>query len=85
VTVHSTDRPDIRGSFAAWPVLLASSFADLLDGDVDTVTTSRLLPKGESVGRPIGSESFLAALEAQTQRRLRPLKRGPKPTDDLAG
>ena len=29
------------------------------------------------MGRPISSESFLAALEAQTQRRLRPLKRGP--------
>jgi len=61
-----------------------SRFADLLEGDEDTAGTSRLR-KGESVGRPIGSESFLAALEAQTQRRSRPLKRGPKPTDDRAG
>ena len=56
-----------------------SRFADLLEGDDDTAATSRLR-KGESVGSPIGSESFLAALEAQTQRRLRPPRRGPKPT-----
>ena len=61
-----------------------SRLADLLEGDEDTAATSRLR-KGESVGRPIGSESFLAALEAQTQRRLRPLERGPKPTEDRAG
>ena len=61
-----------------------SRFADLLEADEDTAATSRLR-KGESVGRPIGSETFLAALEAQTQRRLRPLKRGPKPTDDWTG
>ena len=61
-----------------------SRFADLLEGEEDAAATSRLR-KGESVGRPIGSESFLAALEAQTHRRLRPLKRGPKPTDDRTG
>jgi putative transposase len=61
-----------------------SRFAALLEGDEDSAATSRLR-KGESVGRPIGSESLLAALEAQTQRRLRPLERGPKPTDDRAG
>jgi hypothetical protein len=33
----------------------------------------------------IVAESILAALEAQTQRRLRPLERGPKPADDRAG
>jgi len=61
-----------------------SRFADLLEGGEDTAATSRLR-KGESVGRPIGSESFLAARKAQTRRRLRPLERGPKPTDDRAG
>jgi hypothetical protein len=62
----------------------SSRFADLLEGDEDTATTSRLR-KGESVGHPIGSESFLAALEPQNQRRVRPLERGPKPTDDRVG
>ena len=68
-------RPDGSrpGSSAIFPL------ADLLEGDEDTAATSRLR-KGESVGSPIGSESFLAALEAQTQRRLRPPRRGPKPT-----
>jgi putative transposase len=50
-----------------------SRFADLLEGDEDTAATSRLR-KGESVGRPIGSESFLAAREAQTQRRFTPAR-----------
>ncbi len=42
------------------------------------------IPKGESVGRPVGSDAFLAALETWTRRRLRALKRGPKPKDDGA-
>ena len=53
-------------------------FADLLDADEDVEATERLR-KGESVGRPIGSEDFLAMLEARTGRRLRPRPRGPKP------
>ncbi len=53
-------------------------FADLLDADEDAAATERLR-KGESVGRPIGSEDFLAMLEARTGRRLRPQPRGPKP------
>ncbi len=40
--------------------------------------------KGESVGRPVGSDTFLAALETKTRRRLHALKRGPKPKDDGA-
>jgi len=53
-------------------------FADLLEADEDVEATERLR-KGESVGRPIGSEGFLAMLEARTGRRLRPQPRGPKP------
>ena len=55
-------------------------FADLLDADEDVEATERLR-KGESVGRPIGSEDFLATLEARTGRRLRPQPRGPKPRE----
>lgn len=53
-------------------------FADLLDGAEDEAAVARLR-RGESVGRPVGSEAFLAALEARAGRRLRPLPRGPKP------
>ncbi len=58
-----------------------SRFADLLDADEDVEATARLR-KGESVGRPVGSETFLAALETRTGRRLHALKRGPKPKDN---
>ena len=56
-------------------------FADLLEAAEDEAATERLR-KGESVGRPIGSEAFLASLEARTGRRLRALPRGPKPRED---
>jgi len=36
-------------------------------------------------GRPCGSESFVARLEARLQRVLRPQKRGPRPTAPVAG
>jgi len=55
-------------------------FADLLEAGEDEATTARLR-KGESVGRPIGSDAFLAALEAKTRRPLHTLKRGPKPRE----
>ena len=58
-----------------------SRFADLLEGDEDEGATARLR-KGETVGRPVGSDAFLAALETRTRRRLHALKRGPKPKDD---
>jgi len=57
-----------------------SRFADLLQGEDEELATARLR-KGESVGRPVGSEAFIAALETKTGRRLRALKRGPKPKD----
>jgi len=44
----------------------------------DEEATARLR-KGESVGRPVGSDAFLAALEPRTRRPLHALKRGPKP------
>ena len=54
-----------------------SRFADLIEGPAD-VEADAALRKGESVGRPVGAEAFLAGLEARTDRRLRPQKRGPK-------
>src|SRR5208337_2070878 len=60
-----------------------SRFGDLLEADEEEEATARLR-KGESVGRPVGSDTFLAALETKTRRRLHALKRGPKPKDDGA-
>jgi len=55
-------------------------FADLLDDDaLDALQTP--LRQGEAIGRPLGDAAFLAALEAATQRRLRPMPRGPKPKE----
>lgn len=53
-------------------------FGDFLAAEEDREATARLR-RGESVGRPIGSEAFLTSLEVQTGRRLRVLPRGPKP------
>ena len=44
----------------------------------------RVSRKGESVGRPVGLDAFLAALETRTRRRLHALKPGPKSKDDGA-
>ena len=58
-------------------------FADLLEGPEDEAATERLR-KGESIGRPIGSEAFLTGLEERVGRRLRPLPRGPKPRGEAS-
>ena len=53
------------------------AFADLLALGPEEAGFERLR-RGESVGRPLGSESFLRQLEAATGRLLRPGRRGPK-------
>ena len=40
---------------------------------------SERLRRAESVGRPLGGEAFLARLEAESGRTLKPAKRGPAP------
>ena len=40
-----------------------------------------VLRGSESIGRPLGSDRFLARLERQTGRVLKPAKRGPKPAE----
>jgi putative transposase len=40
------------------------------------------LRMSETTGRPLGSEAWLDALEAQTGRALKPQKRGPKGRDN---
>lgn len=53
-------------------------FAEFIEnaGDPDALIRLR---RAESIGRPLGSERFLETLEAQTNRPLKPAKRGPKP------
>jgi len=53
-------------------------FADFIATDADPEHLDRLR-RAESIGRPIGDEPFIQALEARTGRPLKPRKRGPKP------
>jgi hypothetical protein len=84
-----------RIAFALWPVPAESSspacparqgfsrFADLLEGGDDAVATARR-PRAATIDRPIGSQGFLAALEAKARRPPHPLERGPEPRGDRA-
>lgn len=55
------------------------NFATFLNEDFDEAITYAALRKAESVGRPIGSNEWIAAMEARTGRTLAPQKRGPRP------
>src|SRR5206468_1501433 len=63
-------------------------FAALLDVDDDDALLARLRA-AETIGRPLGDNRFIAAIERRTGRRLKPGKRGPKPgesrIDNAAG
>jgi putative transposase len=39
---------------------------------------SRRLRQVETIGRPLGADAFIARLEAESGRTLRPGKRGPR-------
>lgn len=63
----------IRNRFLEFGDLLATEpEADLFDA----------LRSAESIGRPLGGNRFLARIERQTGRVLKPAKRGPKPAKD---
>jgi putative transposase len=55
-------------------------FADLLATEAAPEAFERLRA-AESIGRPLGSDRFLARLERRTGRTLKPARRGPKPAD----
>lgn len=55
-----------------------ADFAKFLDEESDPAVRGRLL-SGQTIGRPLMSDSQLQALEQSLGRRLRPLPRGPKP------
>lgn len=66
----------IRDRFPEFADLLATEpEADLFDA----------LRSAESIGRPLGDNRFLARIERQTGRVLKPAKRGPKPSVGEAG
>jgi putative transposase len=54
-------------------------FAAFLSEDFHEALTYAALRKAESTGRPIGSDAWLANMEALTGRSLAPKKRGPQP------
>lgn len=63
----------IRDRFPEFGDLLATEpEADLFDA----------LRAAESIGRPLGDNRFLARIERQTGRVLKPAKRGPKPSTE---
>ena len=59
-------------------------FADLLATEPEDDLFDALR-SAESIGRPLGDNRFLARLERQTGRVLKPAKRGPKPSVEEGG
>jgi putative transposase len=53
-------------------------FAGLLRADEDAAAVTAIR-RSRTTGRPVGAGDWLKALEAATNRRLAPAKRGPKP------
>ncbi len=53
-------------------------FASFLAADADPDLSERLR-RGETIGRPVGNASFIAELERETGRILKPGKRGRRP------
>ena len=77
VRAHLTGEDD--GVVAVAPVLdRVGNFASFLGGSFDEDSAYAALRRAESVGRPIGDATWLAALETQTGRVLRPQKPGRK-------
>ncbi|MET4115099.1 putative transposase [Bradyrhizobium sp. JR4.1] len=55
------------------------NFADLLAAEPEADLFGALR-SAESIGRPLGDDRFMARVERQTGRVLKPAKRGPKPS-----
>ena len=80
VGTHLAGRED--GLVAVRRVLdRVANFADLLASDADDPSFAPLR-RSELIGRPLGSPSFVAAVEARLGRRLAPGKRGRKPRNE---
>lgn len=67
------------GLTAREPVLSRyPDFAALIKSGEDEALSEKLR-QAETIGRPLGTQAFLAKLERKTGRMLRPAKRGRKP------
>jgi putative transposase len=85
VRAHLEGRDDELVSVAPLIDRCGGRFADLLTAPV-TPEAVLALQAAETIGRPIGSASFLDRLAATTGRDPRPKRRGPKPKSErLAG
>jgi putative transposase len=79
-SVHAHMTATADGVTAVAPVLARfPNFADLIGQGPDPAAFDRLR-HAESIGRPLGDEAFVSALETLTKRSLHPAKRGPKPS-----
>jgi putative transposase len=76
--VHALLTGQEDGLTATAPVLERyPRFAEFLGEGADGEAVNRLR-QAETIGRPLGDESFIARLESLTRRRLTPMKPGPK-------
>ena len=82
VRAHLSGRDD--GLVKVAPALERyGDFAAFLGDGAGEIDAWRALRRSETSGRPLGSDAWIAALEARTGRVLAPQKRGPKPRDEV--
>jgi len=82
VPAHLSGQDD--GMTALRPVLdRFPDFAEFIEVEPAPDMIGRLR-RAETIGRPLGDEGFIRALEAATGRTLLPAKRGPKPKAEQA-
>lgn len=70
---------DLKSFSAAPAIERFGDMAKFLNAGNEPEEAYSLLRRAETTGRPLGAEDWVEALEARTNRRLRPQKRGPKP------
>jgi REP-associated tyrosine transposase len=58
-------------------------FAALIKAGEDEALSERLR-RAETIGRPLGTDAFIARLERKSGRALKPAKRGRKPGAETA-
>jgi putative transposase len=84
VAAHLAGRDDALVDVA--PVLArVTNFRDLLDLDAGAADEADIFMPSESIGRPLGDEAFLAAVERQLGYSVRPGRRGRKPAGGALG
>ncbi len=84
-SVHAWRSGQADGLTTLGPVLARyPRISDLVE-TVPDEEAFKLLRQAESIGRPLGDDGFIAGLEAQTGRHLKPAKRGRKPLTAAEG